>query len=251
MSTRVSRRSLFPIDSNQAPLPVPKGTSYYARAKQAEYIAKDLHKAQELYTKAILAEDRAESAIKDLVGVLHQLGQTHDAIACLKRHERLFTDENKYKHLLQNLNRQIVQKGNRLNKFLRVSHLPRAFTPAEVKQLFAKPGRIQKIECYEAHALLKFGSHSAARKTLESYSAWEVFKVEWVSVTGDVAAEALPTKEPVQDKALFLFRLFLKETQERAFYVDGPPQDQGASPDLSDEDQLSALGPALVQSINI
>lgn len=230
--------------------PVPKGESYYARAKKAEYVQKDLKLAQQLYVKAIETADRAESAVKDLAGVLHQQGKTHEAIATLECYKNTFTDTLKYNNLLQNLHRQVVQKGNRLNKLLKISHLPRKFSQEEVKKLFAKPQRVQNIECDEDYAIVKFGSHSAARKTLESFLAWDIFKVEWLSITGDTAGEAQMSNEVayVKDKALFLYRVFLKESQERAMTVDEPVE---TSPcELNDCEGQSLLGVELFIDIN-
>lgn len=240
----------IPFSRKDEAYPVPKGESYYARAKKAEYVQKDLQLAQRLYIKAIETADRAESAVKDLAGVLHQQGNTHEAIATLERYKAAFTDTLKYNNLLQNLHRQVVQKGNRLNKLLRISHLPRKFSQEEVKKLFAKPQRIQGVECEEDYAIVKFGSHSAARKTLESFLAWEVFKVDWLSITGDTAGEAQMSNEVayVKDKALFLYRVFLKESQERAMTIDEPVD---TSPcELTESEGQSLLGTDLFIDIN-
>ena len=45
---------------------------YYSQAKKAEYGQRDLLLAEQLYRKAIKADNRKESAIKDLATVLHQ-----------------------------------------------------------------------------------------------------------------------------------------------------------------------------------
>ena len=244
---KASRQPLASLNNKWSfrSLLVSKGRSYYALAKKAEHVNKDLQRAQELYKKAVLAEDRAESATKDLIGVMQQLGRTRDAIAYLEQHQHLFTDEGKYKNLLQNLNRQ----DNCLNKFLKVSNFPRAFSEEEVKRLFTKPHRIHKVECYESYALLKFCSRSAARKTLQGYIGWENFKIEWVYITGDVASKAQLAYK--KNKGLFSFRLFLGETRKRAYYVDGPPKEDVDPSELSLEDQWFALGPGLIDAINL
>ena len=51
--------------------PIPRGNSYYAEAKRAEYIEKDLEKAASLYLKEINSGERKESAVKDLAVVMH------------------------------------------------------------------------------------------------------------------------------------------------------------------------------------
>lgn len=57
-------------------LPLPKGNSFYAMAKRAEYKAKNLSLAKTYYREAINIGDRSESALKDLAGILHQEGRT-------------------------------------------------------------------------------------------------------------------------------------------------------------------------------
>lgn len=51
--------------------PLPHGASAYSMAKRAEYIEKNLAKAEHLYKKAIRSGDRRASAVKDLAGLLH------------------------------------------------------------------------------------------------------------------------------------------------------------------------------------
>jgi hypothetical protein len=52
--------------------PIPRGNSSYAEAKRAEYIAKDLDKAEQLYLQEIQHGERKESAVKDLAVIYHQ-----------------------------------------------------------------------------------------------------------------------------------------------------------------------------------
>ena len=62
----------FPKRHNtHAKYPIPRGNSYYAEAKRAEYIEKDLEKAASLYLKEIEFGERKESAVKDLAVVMH------------------------------------------------------------------------------------------------------------------------------------------------------------------------------------
>lgn len=58
--------------TTHAKYPIPRGNSYYAEAKRAEYIEKDLEKAASLYLKEIKSGERKESAVKDLAVVMHQ-----------------------------------------------------------------------------------------------------------------------------------------------------------------------------------
>ena len=62
---------VFPHIRQTRKPPLPRGASAYAMAKRAEYIEKDLAKAEYLYKKAIRSKDRQASAVKDLAGLLH------------------------------------------------------------------------------------------------------------------------------------------------------------------------------------
>ena len=61
------------------PLPIPKGETYYAKAKIAEYQERDLDKAEYYYKLAIKKGERTVSAIKDLASLMHQRGKTKEA----------------------------------------------------------------------------------------------------------------------------------------------------------------------------
>jgi Flp pilus assembly protein TadD len=83
---------------------LPQGDTAYAKAKRAEYIERDLGKAEMLYRRAIFLGERASSAAKDLAGVLHQQGKTQEACRFLKSHQHLFALEpKKYENLLSSL----------------------------------------------------------------------------------------------------------------------------------------------------
>jgi hypothetical protein len=51
--------------------PIPPGDTAYCRAKRAEYIEKNLPKAQKLYAQALYNGERIASTVKDLASVLH------------------------------------------------------------------------------------------------------------------------------------------------------------------------------------
>lgn len=204
--------------------PIPKGDSAYSKAKRAEYIEKNLSQAEKFYKQAIDQGDRAESAIKDLAGVMHQQGKTIEAIDFLKSHQDLFNDTIKYENLLMNLRRQIVQRGNRLNKHLKISNLPENSDKKFVAKLFAKPERISEIEILnqnqECFSIVKFASHSAARKTLESFADFEKYKVEWYTVSGECAGEVLNGKcDGKKEKPAFAFKVFSRDVLNRSMVM--------------------------------
>jgi hypothetical protein len=51
--------------------PIPPGDTPYCFAKRAEYIEKDLVKAEHYYLRAIESGERLASSVKDLASILH------------------------------------------------------------------------------------------------------------------------------------------------------------------------------------
>lgn len=231
--------------------PIPKGDSPYAMAKKAEYIDKNLQKAEYFYKLAITENDRAESAIKDLAGVIHQQGKTLEAIQVLKQHKHLFaSDLTKYENLLQNLKRQVVQKGNRLNKLLKISPLPLNSNNTFILSLFSNSKRISDVELYNEgenlYAILKFATHSAARKTLESFIGWEKYKVEWISITGDSAGSANKKRgEGKKDRVLFVYKVFHRDPDSRALVLPLDSEPVTGSFEVTDSQSKHLIGNSL------
>lgn len=259
-SRPLSRKQAKDSRSN---FPIPKGNTPYVKAKRAEYIERDLSKAEIFYTQAIQQDDRAESSVKDLAGILHQQGRTAEACQLLEDHQHLFkADHAKYENLLNNLQRQVTPSGNCLNKTLKVSGLQSFDTPAEVCSLFKNSTRIISVAIgretvdglKSTFALLKFTSHSAARKTLESFHDWEVYKVEWVSVTGEVVGDACHSKERAEVKRLaqfvFTYSLFLQDPKSWLYALPVDSQLLAVSPcKASEQDMEGFLGSALMSFI--
>ena len=176
--------------------PIPRQQTPYAYAKAAEYIEKDLEKAEHYYRQAIEIGERPESAIKDLAGILHQQGKTQEACELLEAHKHVFVaDINKYENLLRNLQKQMLPSKNTLNKAVKISGLGPMADELTLKALFTNAARILHIEfAYEddngvRYAILRFSSHSAARKTFEGFKANHRYTLEWLSVTGEIAGE--------------------------------------------------------------
>ena len=233
--------------------PIPKGDSAYSKAKRAEYIEKNLKSAERYYKLAIQTNDRAESAIKDLAGVMHQQGKTMEAIDFLKQHRVLFTqDPSKYENLLTNLRRQIVQRGNRLNKHLKISNLPEIADKNAVIRLFAKPERILEVDIFRdtagSHAIVQFSSHSAARKTLESFVHFDLYKVEWFSVCGDVAGDVLATKpeNKSKEKPVFCIKVFCKDLYDKSLVMPLGNFSSDVIYEFSAEEAKNLLGSSLL-----
>lgn len=204
--------------------PIPKGNSTYAKAKHAEYIDKDLKKAEEFLKKAIREGDRAESAAKDLAGLLHRQGRTDEACEMLKEYRLYFKDRFKYENLLNNLAKQIQHSGNSLNKWLKVSGLRPTDSSEAVCTIFQDSSRITSVEIgFEEtyygknhFGIIKFNSHSAARRTMEGFNQWGRYKIEWVNVQGEIAGEVFHSKpDGRRDRRTFIHKLFWRDPEDR------------------------------------
>ena len=194
-----SSRGSYDKNRRSNNLPIPKGETPYAMAKNAEYKHRNLDLAEHFYLQAIRQGDRVESAVKDLASLLHQRGKTKEACEILEKHQELFkNDYEKYSNLYNTLKKQIDCSGNSQNKSLKMSFLAQDVTTDEIRGLFTNSIRIQKVtlHCEEIdskmnyYAILNFNSHSSARKTLEGFHSWDRFKVEWVSPIGEVMGDA-------------------------------------------------------------
>ena len=104
--------------------PIPPGDTPYCKAKRAEYIEKNLAKAETLYATALRNGERLSSTVKDLASVLHQQNKTAQAVKLLKSHRHLYKrDLHRFNNLLLNLEKQITPTGTSLNRCIRISHL--------------------------------------------------------------------------------------------------------------------------------
>lgn len=192
-------------------VPLPKGQSFYALAKHAEYLLKDLERAEYFYLQAIVNGDRKESAVKDLASLLHQKGKTQDACRVLERFSSsIKTNPEKLKNLYISLQKHL-QTSEKQPKALKVSGFHSKPSNFEVFSLFENSSRIKTIENIGSSVLISFPSHSSARKTLESFSHWGTFKLFWVSSDRSVLGE-IQSRERISLKPVsFSFKLFFKD----------------------------------------
>ncbi len=79
---------------------VPKGSNPYARAKRVQLIEKDLERAATLLRDAINQGDNSESAVKDLAGLLVQLGRAEEAIQVLERNRKRIQNQQSVDNML-------------------------------------------------------------------------------------------------------------------------------------------------------
>ncbi|KAL0398252.1 UNVERIFIED_CONTAM: protein POLLENLESS 3 [Sesamum radiatum] len=83
-----SRADLFHIIHK-----VPSGDSPYVRAKHVQLIDKDPSRAISLFWSAINADDRVDSALKDMAVVMKQLDRSDEAIEAIKSFRHLCPPE--------------------------------------------------------------------------------------------------------------------------------------------------------------
>lgn len=223
-------------DAQGKAYPIPKGDTPYVQAKKSEYIAKDLSQAAAFYRLAIAQGERPESAVKDLAGVLVQQGKMTEARELLQTHQHLFaSDIAKYQNLLTNVCKQTTVTC----RYLRLSGLPDNASPQTIRALFSNPNRIHDIEIDKTAgiALLKIMSHSAARKTIESFRARGLYTLE-----------ELPSRE--ESSSTFSFSLFSADSSRHCLVpVDAGSEEQEAVSTESDISAVECIGEELYDSI--
>ncbi|RLA94533.1 MAG: DNA-binding protein, partial [Deltaproteobacteria bacterium] len=90
---------------------VPRGSNPYARAKRVQLIEKDLERAVQLLREAIAKRDNVESAIKDLAGLLTQLGRPQEAIELLEMNRKKIQDQQSLDNILVTIYQKADQYG--------------------------------------------------------------------------------------------------------------------------------------------
>ncbi|GAK57061.1 cold-shock protein, DNA-binding [Candidatus Vecturithrix granuli] len=95
---------------------VPRGSTPYARAKRVQLIEKDLERAVQLFQVAIDQKDSIESAVKDLAGLLAQLGRHQEAINIIETNRNKISNKQSLDNLLIN----IYQSAGKYDKVLSI-----------------------------------------------------------------------------------------------------------------------------------
>lgn len=85
---------------------VPKGSSYFARAKRAQLVDKDLDKAEEFFRRAILQNDNLESAVNDLASLLSQRERFEDAVKIIEQNRSRVRNKQPLENLLTNISKK-------------------------------------------------------------------------------------------------------------------------------------------------
>jgi len=169
-------------------LPLPKGDSTYTQAKKAEY-NRDLERAVRLYMQAIEENDRKESAIKDVAGLLNQMGCAVQAIDFLEKHKLDLLNTHTYENLRKSLLEQLephtredlprtldcffLNKENSLNGLNKINIVA-------CSKLFKNHFRINRIFVRDdGSALVEFFTHTAAKKALDCQQDNPCLSIRW------------------------------------------------------------------------
>lgn len=235
-------------------IPIPKGRSYYALAKHAEYLLKNLEKAEFFYKKAILAGDRKESAIKDLAALLHQQGKTQEACEILEKFSKSFkSSPEKLENLYQSLKRHLSTNPISHKKKVKISGFSSKPTQCQLNSLFINCSRIKKIEIDEVGncAYLEFNSKSSCRKTFDGFCGWERYKCAWVSGQNEFVAEMSKGKKGGM-KSLdgdFEFRVFSRDPECWAFCIPIDGEFADFQKDFVEIEDIEVFGEGLVKAL--
>lgn len=143
-----------------------------------------MNKALDYYYKALNSGEKKDSCIKDLAGVLHQLGRTEEAITFLETQKCHYRGNmHKYENLIDNFKKQIeVQSNKVINKLILITYMPRESKESDFRSLFGNTSRIVSVKIYKdlsfttpaddndpPFGLIEFASWSSAKKTLASF----------------------------------------------------------------------------------
>jgi tetratricopeptide (TPR) repeat protein len=199
---------------------LPKGDSYFAKAKRATIIDKDLAKAEEYYKLAIKNKERIFSAIKDLSTILNQQGRSSEAVELLQKHRNIFKkDGEKIDHLISNFKKDFDSVRNCHNKILILLNVSYGTTQETIMSLFSNTSRIENVEFIEGDSarkllqsceplsgrlfelpslitdrvcLLRFDTNSAARRTLDTLKETTKYQFYWMNESGKIVRSAKP-----------------------------------------------------------
>ena len=178
-------------------LPAPKGP--YAQGKRQEYEG-DLKGAMSSYFQAMVSGDRADSAMKDIAGLLNMLGRCQEAVDFLKQNERYVENFVGYKNLIDRLlvDLERAEDNTRLAlpRTLKLEGLGGSVKLALCDRLFPNPAKIKRIVFLNSQgtkALVHFATHSAARKALGVQGGMK--GVEWASSEEEDCMRKLESKE--------------------------------------------------------
>lgn len=237
---KISAQHQLNVQSPVKVLPIPLGDNPYALAKQAEYKQQDYQMAEFYYKQAINTGDRTESAIKDLASLYHQRGKTAEACKLLEDYRHLFVNNiERYQNLYNTIYKQLDETASSLSRIIKVSCLMKSDNLEKVKTLFNNSPRILHVSLGNEeeedgdtnyYAILRFNSHSSARKALESFRNWGRYRVEWINKDGDVLGDAHYARHKMEEyrKANPTFEYIIFDRDPKGYVLSLPIDGHGS-----------------------
>ena len=200
--------------------------SFYGGAKRLEYDG-DIKGALAMYHKAMISGDRADSAMKDIAGLLNMLGKTKEAIEFLKCNSSYVENKVGYTNLIGRLEiEQERDAGADIPRSVMISvNDPSlgAVSLALCDRLFPNPAKIRRILFLEddgSVAAVHFATHSAARKAIQVKKVVMSVTTDWCSSFEERRMRAIEEKEN-------------KESREDCINVEQVPEHLAAFADVS------------------
>ena len=223
---------------------LPPEDTIYGRAKRLEFSG-DLGGALAVYLHAMRAGERADSAMKDIAGLLNMLGRSREAVEFLKANEKFVVNKLGYFNLLDRLEADNARESTRdLPRSVAVSVAsagglslgPVSMTLCD--RLFPNPGKILRILHLDGlgeQAVVHFASHSAARKAVAVRRLIADVSVDWALPQHELVMKHIEDRETNESK--------IKIT------VDVLPEHLAAFADKTGIPMYSAVTDAAVKSL--
>jgi len=175
--------------------------SLYGGAKRLEYDG-DLKGALTMYQQAMMSGDRADSAMKDIAGLLNMLGRPREAIDFLKDNSRYVENEAGYMNLIERLELELERESaGDMPRSVLVTLTDASLGPVSLNlcdRLFPNPAKIRRILYLDDEgcvAVVHFATHSAARKAIQVRKVVMSAKTEWASSFEESRLRAIEAKE--------------------------------------------------------
>lgn len=240
--TRRSRRLFKRCDTPALPIQ----NSYYAQAKRLEYDG-DIAGALDMFYKALLAEDRVDSCLKDIAGLLNMLGRTTEAVDFLRSHEDKVRNQSGFNNLLSRLEAEVLKDSSSdLPRGVCVTVVDQSLGPVTLKlcdRLFPNPAKIRRILHTDSSgfvAAVHFATHSSARKALQVRKVCgDQVVFSWCSLYTDARLRLLERLESRPELPLSSAQDQVPDHLKTFGWIASIPiyrEDDDSLPSLSDED---------------
>jgi hypothetical protein len=196
--SRRSQRLFKRCNSPALPLREP----LYSKAKRLEYDG-DIAGALDMFYKAMVNGERTDSCLKDIAGLLNQLGRTAEAVEFLRSHSGKVQNHVGFRNLLSRLEIELNKEASSdLPRSITISVVDEALGPVTLAlcdRLFPNPAKIRRIIHNDARGFLgtvHFATHSSARKALQVRKLCETQVICcWSSLYADARLQLIERME--------------------------------------------------------